>query len=117
MTGDAGTYHHLPFCAVARIRSGLRIPRAAGAYQDIRANTEQTSMRTGLDHHGLSVWGMGGLASSAIAEIDCQQAGQGHVAEVAAATPTSSLWVTSQGFHYGPLPKDVEGPESTSPCW
>jgi len=50
--GDDGTCRHLPFCAVARIRGGLRMPRTAGLYRDIRANMERTSMRTGLDHHG-----------------------------------------------------------------
>jgi hypothetical protein len=49
---DDGTCHHLPFCTVVCIRGGLRIPHATGAYQDIRANMERTSLRTGLDHHG-----------------------------------------------------------------
>src|ERR1039457_3765778 len=52
LPGDDDTCRHLPFCAVARIRGGLRIPRAAGAYRDIRANMERTWMPTGLDHHG-----------------------------------------------------------------
>ena len=49
LPSDAGTCRYLPFCAVARIRGGLRIPRAAGAYRDIRANMEQTWVCTGLD--------------------------------------------------------------------
>jgi hypothetical protein len=50
---NAGTCRYLlPFCAVAYIRGELRIPRAAGAYRDIQANMERTSMRKGLDHHG-----------------------------------------------------------------
>jgi hypothetical protein len=49
---DAEICRDLPFCAVARIHSGLWIPRAAGGYQDIRANMELTSMRIGLDHPG-----------------------------------------------------------------
>ena len=49
---DDETCRYLPFCAGARIRGGLRIPRAAGLYRDIRANMERTSLRTGLDHHG-----------------------------------------------------------------
>jgi hypothetical protein len=63
---DDGTCRYLPFCAVARIRSGLRIPRAAGAYQDIRANMEQTSMRTDLDHHGRECLGHGGEAMTIV---------------------------------------------------
>jgi hypothetical protein len=34
--GDDGTCRHLPFCAVARIRGGLRVLRTAGLYRDIQ---------------------------------------------------------------------------------
>ena len=47
--GDDDKCRDLPFCAVACIRGGLRIPGADGAYRDIRANIERTWMRTGLD--------------------------------------------------------------------
>ena len=40
---DADTYRELPFCPLVGIRGVLRIPDAAGAYRDIRANMEQTS--------------------------------------------------------------------------
>src|SRR2546426_3617242 len=52
LSSDNDTCRNLPFCAVAPIRGRLRIPGAAWAYRDIRANMEQTWMRTGLDHHG-----------------------------------------------------------------
>jgi hypothetical protein len=42
----------LPFRPVAGIRGAVRIPEAAGAYQGIRANMEQTSARVGLDQYG-----------------------------------------------------------------
>jgi hypothetical protein len=37
-------------CPVVRLRVALRIPGCAGPYRGIRANMEQTSMRSGLDH-------------------------------------------------------------------
>lgn len=46
-----GKYRGLPFCTVARLRGVLRIPPDAGAYRDIRANTERTSILKGLDHY------------------------------------------------------------------
>ena len=52
LPSNDGTYRYLPFCAVARIRGCPWIPHAAGAYRDIRANIDRTSLRTGLDHHG-----------------------------------------------------------------
>src|SRR5260370_36278930 len=52
LSGDADAYRGLPFCPVAGICGSLRMPDAARAYWGIRANMEQTSVRTGLDHHG-----------------------------------------------------------------
>jgi len=46
------TCRQLPFYPLAGIRGVLPMPDAAGAYRGIRANMEQTSARTGLDHHG-----------------------------------------------------------------
>jgi hypothetical protein len=40
----------LPFCPADGIRGALRIPSGAGVYRGIRANMEQTSGCTGLDH-------------------------------------------------------------------
>jgi hypothetical protein len=49
LPSDDSTCRYLPFCAVTRIRGGLRIPRTTGAYRGIRANMEQTSDPRGLD--------------------------------------------------------------------
>jgi hypothetical protein len=50
MSNNASMCRELPFVLSPGIRRALRIPDAAGAYRGIRANMEQTSMRTGLDH-------------------------------------------------------------------
>jgi hypothetical protein len=60
----AGTCRELPFCPVAGMGVPLRMPGGAGAYRDIRANMEQTSVRTGLDHCG---WACRGTAESGCA--------------------------------------------------
>jgi hypothetical protein len=46
----ASMCRELPFCPVAGIRAALRMPGAAGPCRGIRANMEQTSMCSGLDH-------------------------------------------------------------------
>jgi hypothetical protein len=57
LSDNASAYRDLPFCAVARIRAALRIPDNAGPYRGIRANMEQTWIRTGLDHCGQDIGG------------------------------------------------------------
>ena len=52
LSNNASTCQELPLCPIARIRAALRIPSSAGAYRGVRANMEQTSMCTGLDHRG-----------------------------------------------------------------
>jgi hypothetical protein len=56
LSDNASAYRDLPFCAVARTRAALRIPGNAGPYRGIRANMEQTWIRTGLDHCGPGHW-------------------------------------------------------------
>jgi Diol dehydratase reactivase ATPase-like domain len=55
LSNNASMCRELPFCPVARIRALLRIPSGAGPYRGIRANMEQTSACTGLDHYGRGV--------------------------------------------------------------
>jgi hypothetical protein len=50
LSKNGSVCRELPFCPVGRIRAALRMPGAAGPYRGIRANMEQASMRTGLDH-------------------------------------------------------------------
>jgi hypothetical protein len=56
MLSDDDTCRYLPFCAAGCILGRLRIPGSAGAYRDIRANMEQSSLRAGLDHYGRGCW-------------------------------------------------------------
>ena len=57
----ADACRELPFCPAAGIRGALRMPDAAGACRGIRANMEQTSACTGLDHHSRGHPGVGRL--------------------------------------------------------
>jgi hypothetical protein len=83
LSSDDNVYRYLPFCAVARIRSGLRIPCSAGAYRDIRANMERTYGAKGLDHHGRLLPGCGAewsiLPTGVLPTGPGCGAGRGHV--------------------------------------
>src|ERR1035441_440701 len=69
LSNNASTCRELPFCPIARIRGALRIPGGAGPYRGIRANMEQTSGCSGLDHYGRGVRAMAGKG------IDAQPVG------------------------------------------
>src|SRR5487761_1239424 len=39
-------------CTATQRGEATRVPRPAGPYRGVRANTEQTTVREGLDHYG-----------------------------------------------------------------
>jgi hypothetical protein len=50
------------------------LPPVAGAYRDIRANMERTSLPEGLDHHGSEVRAMAGKGIVPVDEIHVSRA-------------------------------------------